>query len=222
MSMWWWPWSRKALKCVVNFKYVGSPAGVNSTRALKAMCMPSHFAGSGSLYNFYCLWKHLQMTSTSTEDEKGSWWTDRGWKKKLGRTLKAQKRLSGGKSLGIGGEESSWWQQKIADHWAAGRTAAARLLSSCCCVFGLSSSGCWDGIYLETFVMCTASGSSSLHKWKQLLMKKWLMKEDDRFLSSTSPLSVLIMTAQEYIPTDLLHTGTGCCQSWFLREHYEE
>lgn len=50
---------------MVNLKYIGSPVGVNSTRALKAMCIPRHFVGYRSSFK-------TQMTRSSTEDEEGS------------------------------------------------------------------------------------------------------------------------------------------------------
>lgn len=57
---------------MVGFKHSGSSVGVNSTGALKAIYVSSHFAGSGSLCNFYDLLKHLKMTTAGTKDEKGS------------------------------------------------------------------------------------------------------------------------------------------------------
>lgn len=91
VSVPWWPRSREALQRGVNFQRVGGPVGVSSTRTLSAVCMLSHFARSGSLYKFYCLWKHLKMTSTSTADEKGSKWAGRGWKKRWGKQLLMKK-----------------------------------------------------------------------------------------------------------------------------------
>lgn len=40
------------------------------------------------------------MTSTSTEDEKGSWWTDRAWKKRAGENIKGSGKTKWGKELG--------------------------------------------------------------------------------------------------------------------------
>ena len=133
-----------------------------------------------------------QMTSTSTEDEKGSWWTDRGSKKELRKTLKIQRRWSEGMSLGIERDllapmENSWS--------LSGRESSSCKIAICLLLwFGLSSFGCWDSIYLERLLVCTTSGSSSLHK--ELLMKERLPKEDDRFLSSPCPLRMVIVTTQ--------------------------
>lgn len=52
---------------MVGYKHGGSSVGVNSTGALKAVFVSSHFAGSGSLCNFYSLLKYFKMTTAGTE-----------------------------------------------------------------------------------------------------------------------------------------------------------
>ena len=64
-------------------------------------------------------------------------------------------------------EESSWWQQEIADRQVARRAAAVRSLSACWCVFDLSSCGHLDHIYMAIFMLCTTSAPSSWHVFRK-------------------------------------------------------
>lgn len=59
---------------MVGFKHsVGFKTLLESTvlEHLK-LCVSSHFAGSGSLCNFYGLLKYFEMTTAGTQYEKGS------------------------------------------------------------------------------------------------------------------------------------------------------
>lgn len=212
MSMWWWPWSRKALKCVVNFKYVGRPVGVNSTRALKAVCILCHFAGSGVFYNFHCLLEHLEITSTSAEDEKGTWWTDRGWKR-VGEKIKGSEKTKWGKELGnqkrAPGDNGKYliveWQGEQQLHDCYLRAAGCLAFQA----LGVGIAVTWKHLWCVLPQDPAPYRNGNSYWWR-------------RFLCSPSPFSVMTATTREHVPPDLLHTRTGCCPSQFLSEHSEE